>query len=168
MFNLSKRTDGNEKYHLLPVANADYVVARFAVFNCNFTTAHSLISQAIEKYIKLIITCYDQEYKWVHKHRQLLEEHRNIPFFRSILKNQDYMELIDEIDHDKFIATRYGENYLSAEFPKLIDTLDSLVRDFHEALPNGPKKITVHEDYKDIFLRGNKSWNEADLKKIQL
>ncbi len=170
MFTLNKRTDGNETYHLLPVAINDYVTARFALFNWAHTSAHQLISQSIEKFIKLFLKIHKGNFPHSHNHRELLEKNEDIDLFKKILANSNYMELLDELIDEKFIETRYGENYISAKFPILLDTLDSLVRDFLAEIPHGPKfhKIGVHERYKDIFLRDNKFFNESEIHTIKL
>lgn len=193
MFTLRKATGGNKKYNLLRVAISDYVVARFALSDWNFATAHQLISQSIEKFIKLILTINDRGPKkpsrnllirifncifniprstntWGHNHKKLLRQNRDIELFERILNDPNYMELINELGHKKFIATRYGEYYLKAEYPILLDTLDGLVKDFLYAIPHGPKtkKITVHERHKEVFLKNNKFFKEEDITIIKL
>lgn len=170
MFTLNKRTDGNEAYHLLPVAISDYVTARFALFNWGHTSAHQLISQSIEKFIKLFLKIYKGDFPKTHNHRELLENNQDIKLFKKILTNSRYMELLDELVNEKFINTRYGKNYISAEFPTILDTLDSMVKDFLSEIPDGPKfhKIEVHENYKDIFLKDNKFFNEEEITIIKL
>lgn len=171
MFTLNKRTDGNERFHLLPVANNDYIVGRFAIFNWNFTSGHQLFSQAVEKYIKLILSINNRSWpkgSKGHNHRLLLEENKDINLFYKIINNKAYMELIDELISEKFIGTRYGENYLSVKLPLLINTMDSLVYEILSSIKNYVIKITVHKDYKFIFLKDNLSFNERHLSEVKL
>lgn len=170
MITLNRRTDGNVEYHLLPVACSDYVAARFAIQSWLYTSAHQLVSQCVEKFIKQILQVNKGGYPKKHQHIELLEENRDIPLFDEILRNENYMELIGVLCHEDFIATRYGENYLSFQFPQVIETLDSLVYDFLCAIPHGPKtkKVRVPEEFKDIVLRGNKKFDEGSISIIKL
>lgn len=170
MITLNKRTDGNESYHLLPPACSDYVAARFACLAWALTSAHQLISQCIEKFIKLTIQLDKGSYPKTHDHIKLLNDHQHIPIFKDALENDDYMELIQTLCHKDFIATRYGENYLSFQMPRVINTLDSIVYDFLFAIPHGPKtkKIRIHERFKTIVLTGNKKFDEQSISIIKL